>query len=51
MCEWRSGEGKRTDNAETLSWLRFVEEEGFTTEDTEDTEKANVTNLDYVRLR
>jgi hypothetical protein len=32
-------EEKRKDNAETLSALRCAEEEGFTTEDTEYTER------------
>jgi len=45
------GGREEEDNAEALSSLRFAEEEGFTTEDTESTEKENVTKPDCGRLR
>jgi hypothetical protein len=45
------GEAVRKNNAVTLSSLRCIEEEGFTTEDTESTEKENAPNLDCGRLR
>jgi hypothetical protein len=42
---------KRKDNAEALSSLRFAEEEGFTTEDTKNTEKQEGCNCKCGRLR
>ena len=45
------GEQKRKDNAETLSSLRCAEEELFTTEDTESTEKEKVANSNCGWLR
>ena len=40
-CASRGRKERRKDNAETLSSRRFAEEEGFTTEDTESTEKED----------
>ena len=44
-------ERKRKDNAEALRALRFAEEEGLTTEDTEGTEKWNAGSKKLGRLR
>jgi cytochrome c biogenesis protein ResB len=44
-------ERKRKDNAEALSSLRFAEEEGLTTEDTESTGKQEVKNRKGGMLR
>ena len=48
MCEWETE--KRKDKAEAQITLRHAEEEGFTSEDTEGTEKRNVTEQNCVEL-